>query len=198
MFVAVCLIAGFLGAEFTNSLNMIRSYSAENIQISGHEDSASTGALSGGRGMSDVLDEILSGREEEGEKSCQMNSPDSRSSRRKKGILRSAEAGVCWRRLLTPSVPARFFVTILSALNSVIGSESIAVAILIIASLLLSFGVWFFINNVYVVISRRIFLEGRCYEKVPVQRFMFLLRVKNGSGRPGRCWSPMYFTPFGV
>ena len=44
MFVAVCLIAGFLGAEFTNSLNMIRSYSAENIQISGHEDSASTGA----------------------------------------------------------------------------------------------------------------------------------------------------------
>ena len=72
---------------------MIRSYSAENIQISGHEDSASTGALSGGRGMSDVLDEILSGREEEGE-SCQMNSPDSRSSRRKKGILRSAEVGV--------------------------------------------------------------------------------------------------------
>lgn len=177
MFVAVCLIAGFLGAEFTNSLNMIRSYSAENIQISGHEDSASTGALSGGRGMSDVLDEILSGREEEGRKLSDELTRQQIEQAEKGNPALGRSRGVLAQAVNAVS-SGSIFVTILSALNSVIGSESIAVAILIIASLLLSFGVWFFINNVYAVISRRIFLEGRCYEKVPVQRFMFLLRVK--------------------
>ena len=77
-----------------------------------------------------------------------------------------------------------------------IGSESIAVAILIIASLLLSFGVWFFINNVYVVISRRIFLEGRCYEKVPVQRFMFCSGSKMAQGVLDDAGHLCTFTPF--
>ena len=37
---------------------------------------------------------------------------------------------------------------------------------------------WFFFCNIYIVVARRIFLEGRCYESVPIDRFLFLIRVK--------------------
>ena len=63
-------------------------------------------------------------------------------------------------------------------MNSIIGHPNITSIILIGASLLLSFLLWFFLGNMYQVISRRIFLEGRVYQKVPMQRFLFLLRIK--------------------
>ncbi len=72
--------------------------------------------------------------------------------------------------------------TIISNIYSVIvqyaGSESIA-QILIATFLLLFAGfIWIFVRNVYIAASRRIFLEGRTYEKVPFSRYLYLIRVK--------------------
>lgn len=61
---------------------------------------------------------------------------------------------------------------------SIIGSDAIANTILIILGALFSFGLWALVKNTYKVISRRIFLESRIYDKVPIQRFTFLLKVK--------------------
>ncbi len=177
MFVAVCLIAGFLGAEFTNSLNMIKSYSEENIQVSVNEAAVSTGALSGGKGMTDVLEELISGREEEGKKlSDEITRREIEQSQKGNPALGRSRGVLA--QVVNAVSSGSIFVTLLSALNSLIGSKSIAIGILIFASLLLSFAVWFLLNNVYTVISRRIFLEGQCYEKVPAQRFLFLMRIK--------------------
>ena len=66
---------------------------------------------------------------------------------------------------------------ILMALRSMTGSRSLATILLIILSLFASFLVWFFIKNIYAVIIRRLFLEGRLYDRVSFQRFLFLGRV---------------------
>ena len=177
MFVAVCLIAGFLGAEFTNSLNMIKSYSEENIQVSVNEAAVSTGALSGGKGMTDVLEELISGREEEGKKlSDEITRREIEQSQKGNPALGRSRGVLA--QVVNAVSSGSIFVTLLSALNSLIGSKSIAIGILIFASLLLSFAVWFLLNNVYTVISRRIFLEGHCYDEVHSHRLLFLFKIK--------------------
>lgn len=65
-----------------------------------------------------------------------------------------------------------------SAVNSIVGSKNLALAILIVCAMLLYFAFWMFGTNMYVVISRRIFLEGRCYQRIPMQRILFLLRIR--------------------
>ena len=70
------------------------------------------------------------------------------------------------------------YLTLLKSLRSIIGSSNISVFISIIISVILFSLFWFFIANTYKVISRRMFLEGRVYKKVPLKKFVFLLRVK--------------------
>lgn len=71
------------------------------------------------------------------------------------------------------------YVNFIVGMNSIIGHPNITSIILIGCSLLISFLIWIFLINMYQVISRRIFLEGRVYKKVPMQRFLFLLRIKS-------------------
>lgn len=70
------------------------------------------------------------------------------------------------------------YLTLVMAVKSMIGTSQISIVISIIISLII-FGVyWFFFVNIYKVILRRMFLEGRVYEKIAVKDFLFLLRVK--------------------
>ncbi len=68
--------------------------------------------------------------------------------------------------------------TILSAVNTFIGSEMVGTIIFISLSLALLFAGWFFIGNLFAVVNRRIFLESRLYKTVPPQRFLFLFYIK--------------------
>lgn len=62
--------------------------------------------------------------------------------------------------------------------NGIIGSPNVTTIFLIILAAALYIFIWLFIKEVYVVINRRIVLEARTYDKVPVARFLFPLRVK--------------------
>ena len=72
--------------------------------------------------------------------------------------------------------------TIISNIYSVItqfaGSESAAQIIISIFVLMFSGFAWLYVRNVYIAASRRIFLEGRIYKKVPFSRYLYFIRVK--------------------
>ena len=72
--------------------------------------------------------------------------------------------------------------TIVSNVYSVItqfaGSENIAQVLISTIILLFAAFAWLYVRNVYIAASRRIFLEGRIYKKVPFSRYLFLIRVK--------------------
>ncbi len=68
--------------------------------------------------------------------------------------------------------------TFYTGINSIIGSELASLIILIILSMLASFIFWLFVGNIFSVISRRIFLESRVYDKVSHYRFLFLFYIK--------------------
>ena len=64
------------------------------------------------------------------------------------------------------------------AAKSMIGTSQVSVIISIIISLIIFAIYWFFIVNIYKVLMRRLFLEGRVYEKIAIKDLLFLLRVK--------------------
>ena len=72
--------------------------------------------------------------------------------------------------------------TIVSNIYSIITQYALSenAAQILITTMILVFAVfaWLYVRNVYIAASRRIFLEGRIYKKVPFSRYLFLIRVK--------------------
>jgi uncharacterized membrane protein len=197
LFVAVCLAVSFLGAENASSLDILTqkrdlrfadssvssgvAYVGEQIgdavaqEIAGDVVGQSqAGAQSGGisRALSYISDnDVDAGEKEAAEnvKRSQEKSKDSKIMQRRKGVL---------AKLINDVSSGTIVLTVYKTAESVSGSPSFARSFMIIAAALLLGALWFFIENTATVISRRIFLEGRTYEKVPLQRFVFLFQVK--------------------
>ena len=166
IFMVVCVIAAFIGTEFISSLNFtqIKTFPESIITEPERVDQAVQDALNGKTEKSkkttkELKKEII----EEDEKN------QTKVLGRSRGIF---------AMIVNAFSTGSIYVTFITGMNSIIGHPNITSIILIGASLLLSFLLWFFLGNMYQVISRRIFLEGRVYQKVPMQRFLFLLRIK--------------------
>lgn len=144
IFVVICLIAAFIGAEFTQTLSYTKYQRAEN------EVSENT---AGGTNDQPAADAVWS------------------------SSIFQTERGV-FADIVNAVTSGSLLATIVSAMDSIFGSQNITIMILILLSLFLNLAIWMFIKNIYVVVSRRMFLEGRCYDRLPVQRFLFIVKVK--------------------
>ncbi len=178
IFVAVCLIAAFISAEFTGSLtfSQLHIVSAEYDYDSDPEALPPDPIGTSERRVefADVLEDLLAGKLEEGREKSQALLEAERGEGtpvlgRTQGVL---------AKLVNQLSSGSILVTIVAAAGSVTGSDSLGLALVILAGLLFFFAFWYLLQNLYVVISRRIFLEGRCYKKVPLQRFIYLLRIR--------------------
>jgi len=67
-------------------------------------------------------------------------------------------------------------VSIVLVLRNITGSDDIAIMLFIIFSLIIILFIWVFFLNLFSVVYKRIFMEGRIYEDIPVQRFMFIFK----------------------
>lgn len=66
----------------------------------------------------------------------------------------------------------------ISAARGIGASQNVVLAFFIILALLIWFCRWFFFVNMFQAVSRRIFLEGRIYDKIPIQRFLIFIRAR--------------------
>ena len=182
IFVAACLIAAFLGSEFTSSLDFSSAQKREeSIQqfennLQGDFSSDIKTEVSG-VSWEDVLRTIAENGTETGrEMTRQIEEDEIRDAAdgnpmfgRTRGVL----SGVV-NQLSSGSI----IVTMVAAIASITGSENLGVLILILLGALGAFAFWFLITNVFPVVIRRVFLEGMIYDRVTPQRFAFLLRIK--------------------
>ena len=169
LFVVVCLLAAFLGTEFAGSLSAVKSMAA------GESLEDTTGAANH-QGLMDVIETMLVQGEEQGrELSEQIKEEEILQAEGEPALGRTR--GVL-ANLVNDYTSGSFAVSILSALTEATGSQMISRAVFVLLSLAFLFLVWFFIQDVYQVIARRILLEARVYQQVPVQRFLFLIRVR--------------------
>ena len=178
IFVAVCLIASFISAEFTSSLTFseLHIVTTETSSVSVSDELPSESFVISERRVefADVLEDLLEGDLEGGRQKSQEILERKRAAGtpvlgRTQGVL---------AKIVNQISSGSILVTIAATAGSLTGSDSLGLALVILAGLLFFFVFWYLLQNLYIVISRRIFLEGRCYEKVPLQRFIYLLRIR--------------------
>ena len=122
--------------------------------------------------------DVASGKEEERKQQIQeaeeryaAESPESGTEifGRSRGVLASAV-----NKLLSGA----YLMTLLVGIRSLVGTDEAAVVVMLLGALALLYLFQIFVAGVCRTVVIRMFLEGRCYEKVPGQRIWFLLRVK--------------------
>lgn len=68
-------------------------------------------------------------------------------------------------------------VQIVKAVNTVVKSSQLTVALLVLSAVIVLLLIWFFVINLYRAVMRRIFLEARLYEKVDPSHFFWFKSV---------------------
>ena len=166
IFLVACVIAAFIGTEFAGSLNITKVQKFPETVITDSKN------------IDKAVEEALNGKEQESkERTDKLKQEIIEKDKQDTSKILGRSRGV-FASIVNDFSTGSIYVTFIVGMNSIIGHPNITSIILIICSLLLSFILWFFLGNLYQVISRRIFLEGRVYKKVPMQRFLFLLRIK--------------------
>ena len=182
IFVAACLIAAFLAAEFTGSLNFSTAQNYEETYEQVQSDLNGEGTYRiktkvDSIGWVDVIrimteDNMQAGREMSRE--IRQNAiEDSENGNPMFGRTRGVLSNIV-NQVSSGSI----IVTAAAAIGSITGSDNLGLLILIIIGALGIFIFWFLIQNTFPVVIRRVFLEGMIYDRVTPQRFVFLLRVK--------------------
>ncbi len=92
----------------------------------------------------------------------------------------STDKGVLSSVLVTLQT-GTYITSLALALFSLTNSEIASAVLLVVIAILVLFAFWFYVGNVFKVISRRIFLEGRNYGNIPAQRFLYLFYIKRWS-----------------
>lgn len=179
LFVAACLLAAWVGSDFSNVLSPMKLYSTKNIEKTASTSYSSSMLIEGQTAnASDAIYEALHGNAEEGRRiSDTITADEIQRSETSNHPALGRSRGV-FASLLNGIKSGGIVVSVISALDSMDGSSNITMSLLVLLSLAWNIGIWIFFTNVFQVVIRRIFLEARTYKKVPIQRFLFLLRIK--------------------
>ena len=168
IFILLCLIAAFLGSEFSNSISITKlekqilpkdSQVVNNVKSDIQNKAVDTVEKNTGI---NVNKEVKSVKKEKKKYSNKILGT-------KRGVFAT---------LVNTVDSGSLYLTIVMAVKSMIGTSQVSVMISIIISLIIFAFYWFFFVNVYKVLLRRLFLEGRVYDKVAIKDLLFLLRVK--------------------
>lgn len=170
----VCAISIFLGSEYsgimTNAQNWYDILTGQETQLDaeGFREDRLSGSS---QFTADVLEgDMAAGRREADERAeklkaeADVNSPLGRS----RGVLAA---------LMNDLNSGRMYMTVASALFSMVRSGQVVVIIMILGSLLLYMSVWVFFRNFYCAVLRRVFLETRTYEAYPMNHVLFFALV---------------------
>ena len=182
IFVAACLIAAFLSAEFRSSMNFSSAQSYERIYEQIENDMSGAGGYtvkSNTRsiGWEDVLRIIAEDNTQAGKEMADQIKENAIEHADQGNPAFGRTRGV-FSSIVNQVTSGSIIVTAVAAIASVTGSENVGVMILIVLGALLMFSFWFLIQNTFSVVMRRVFMEGILYKRVTAQRFLFLLRIK--------------------
>lgn len=153
-FIIACAIAAFIGAEFKGSLY---------LSLVGEENS-----------FENIINDVLENGIEQTKQKIdgyiiEKQSNESQVFGRSRGVFASS---------LNAISSGSLYMVGFTVFKNVTNSPTIILAITIIVALAIYFLFWFYIVNIYQIVLRRVFLEGRTYKKVPFRRIIFLSRVK--------------------
>lgn len=176
LFVLLCLIAGILGTEYTSSVKFEKNEAESHAEDESGVNKLSTNSLTDDF-FSYVWD-IANGQGMKREKEAKQKEEQyvEQSEARKNAVLGRSRGALS--DIINKAASGAYLVTLTIAIRSIVGSDGITSIILTLMGFMVMFFVQTFIVGIYRVVMRRMFLEGRCYQKVPATRAWFLLKIK--------------------
>lgn len=172
IFVIACLFAAFLGVAYSGTLSAIQSFSSSNAITSDYEGTRTIIGPDFGAVLESLLTQDINNAENISKENIN-NKKDTNFHGLEIGHQRGAFAYI-----VNSVSSGSILVTIFSAIKRIVGSQNITYIIFLLLTLLMILFVWMFFINTYKVTYRRMFLEGRMYDKVPIQRFLYLFKIK--------------------
>lgn len=166
IFIVTCVIAAFIGTEFTSSFSIVENKILPESIISEQQK------------VDQVVKDALKGETAKSKKATKKIKEEIIEKDKKNQDKVFGRSRGVFAMIINAFSTGTIYVNFIAGMNSIIGHPNITSVILIGCSLLVSFLIWMFFINMYQALSRRIFLEGRIYKRVPMQRFLFLLRTK--------------------
>ena len=133
-----------------------------------------TASLPGDVGLADVIADILEDNWQQGYDKA--NSLMEAYSQKTDGAL--ARSNGILAEVINSITSGHITLRLAETVNSVVNSSRVTIWILVIVGFSLIFLFWMCVQNIFKVISRRLFLEARVYSAIPVQRFFFLREAK--------------------
>lgn len=184
--VVICLLAAFIGSQYSETLWAIHAESDDSIAtVTTTDDSSSNSSSSSSTDADDTEDEddpleslfkdIFQGDDAAAHKQVEEN--ESAIAQNDTNAALGHTRGV-FASMVNSVASGSIFVSTYDAIRSVAKSNSVAAIIFIVLSLLLYILFWLFIQKTYLVVSHRMMLETRTYEKVPLRRFLYPIRSK--------------------
>ena len=160
--ILACALAGLIGSEFTNSFLL----------------NSTTDVISSFKTVSPKVNKTYEEIKNTTKKTTDKVSK-SKSLSRKKGVL----------SLIANSIGSdKIYLTMLNVVENITHSKSISYIIILFLNFIFYFSIWYFIINIFKVVIRRIFLEARTYEKIKIEKFLFIIKCKK--------WLKVSFTMF--
>ena len=175
VFAAVCLIAGFLGTQFTGQFDFVKMPTSftRGDNSAHNRDEDHTGLVGLDERMINAIIDSSSGNS-----NSQIEESDTiAESDKTENKIFSRQAGV-FAYVVNSITSKSYLITISAGMNSIFGASSITCMILIAISIIVSFIFWFLFTNMYSVVMARIFLEGKTYENVSIERLLFFQTIK--------------------
>ena len=167
--VILCLVAVFYGTEF----NYVRSagenfYSfitGQPIEIAGQNLKLNSD-ISRNKVLQDLIDDNISaGRYHAA------NQMENYKNQKMTNDILGRKNGI-FAAIANYASSGNFVMLIFNGLHSIVHSSKVATGIIVALSMLLSLAVWIFIKNIITGILRRVYLEARLYQEIPVSHLL--------------------------
>ena len=174
IFVLLCLVAAFLGSEYSSSLSMIMATNTDKVVDVASDviNDTTTNRIT----PDEVFTKVIMGDVKGGSEIAQKINESAEAIRI--GGLEIGRARGVFSSLVNSLSSGQIFITAFQAILSVIESPSAATAIFIVLAAMIMLAVTIFFKDFYKVAFRRAFLEGHKYDEVKISSLTFLFRMK--------------------
>ena len=174
IFVLLCLVAAFLGSEYSSSLSMVMATNTDKVVETASDviHDTTTNRITADEVFSKVIQGDIKGGSEIAEKINESAKAI------KIGGLEIGRARGVFSSLVNSLSSGQIFITAFQAILSVIESPSAATTIFIVLAALIMLAVTIFLKDFFKVAFRRSFLEGYKYDEVKISSLTFLFRMK--------------------
>lgn len=164
LLVALCLFAAFLGVEYGSSTLTLGYHTTDAVQTGANE-----------AGLEGLVADVMSGRTDEARRQVARSQQDI--ARHDTNAVLGRSRGV-FAGALNAFASGSIVLSVLDGIRFIIRPSGPATAVLVCLSLAVYLFVWLFIRQTYLVVSRRMTLEARVYERVPMRRMTFPLQTR--------------------